>query len=157
MLSKEEYIKLLNESYNDEEPTESLFDYSCSKGLEKLERLKNVKAIQKFLNITNYKNANEALKDCLNNSLYVGKFLIKINGPTKTNTYHMEIRQLATKTLSGLPCEIYNIVNTNKDGRFTNRSWNSYFFQGKGTNIPADIVPTIIKYLQFIDKFPIMA
>jgi hypothetical protein len=168
-LNKEEYLKLIEEAYSNEEDTEdyeipdSSWIPSESPAKARMERAREANN-NGIIDVLRYKK--EQIQDALYQhvNLRVGEFLIHVEEyhgrptirkmpPQAQLTMDITVMQEKNRTPSGAPCKMHFKMDFFKDNRFTNKSWISYFTSsGKAHNIPVETVVNIVKYLQAIQN-----
>jgi len=170
-LSTQEYYdlikKLIEQQYTDESETDYNTSYSdgwitaepeikqkmkllADEGTVDLTDIKSNK-IKELIIQTKRKNIKSGIK--------IGDFLIKI---TRSEYYNPDMSDLIVdiciyeeqhKTKSGAPAKLLFKIDTVKDSRFAQCSWNNYFNQFKvAKNVPINILVNIVRWLQAIRK-----
>lgn len=169
-LSKEEYLKLLEEIACEDSPdyeqnlSEILGDVSWSPSISpaKEAMLKKLQ-FSGTVDATHMKRAQ--LKEALAKSknLQVGHFSIKIIGfydseKHQTSFMTLNIYERRTKTATGQPCNMDYKIDVFSDNRFAGRPWLHLFgnnSQGKATNVSMDTAIEIVKWLQALKKLAV--
>lgn len=156
-MTKEEYLKLIQEAYSQDD--EYLDDYIEVKAWipsemdPALKKKIDKKVMGGNIDATNLKKT--AIKKIIytHQQITVGKFMIIAAHNTSIDTFKLTVYERVYKTASGLPCNMQNKVNINKDNRFNGRSWAKEFNSTWGAKSisPTDYVD-IVKWLQAITK-----
>lgn len=165
-ISKEDYLKMLEELYEESYGSEedvSIESWMPSEPFAK-ERMKKAEQ-NKVLDILKYK------KNKIQESLYshtnikIGPYLIRIHEyhglPDRVNkqaNLSMDISVWETKyrTPSGAPCRMEYRKNFHTDDRFQNKPWLNYFNNsGDAHNIPVETVVDVIRWLQAIQRMTV--
>jgi hypothetical protein len=164
-LNKEEYLKLIEEAYANEDDMEDydIYDSSWipseSPAKARMERARAA-GNQGVIDVLKYKK--EQIRDALyqNANFQVGEFLIHVEEyhglpsikkmpPNAQLTMDIAVMQEKNRTPSGAPCKMTYKMDFFKDNRFTSKSWISYFnSSGKAHNIPVETVVDIIRWMQ---------
>ena len=168
-LNKEEYLKLIEEAYSNEDDVDN-YDIPDSSWMPSESpakaRMERARAASNhgIIDVLKYKKEQiqEALYQHVN--LRVGEFLIHIDEyhglpsikkmpPHAQLTMDIVIMQEKNRTPSGAPCKMHFKMDFFKDNRFTNKSWISYFTSsGKAHNIPVETVVDIIRWMQALRR-----
>jgi len=169
-ISKEEYLKLLEDLADDQYGTTDYPEDNyvpdeawipSESGAKEMIRFKNLHG---KIDVTKFKKEQiqDALYKCMN--IQVGDFLIKIESyhgyPDKfgkgTNlTMDIEVWEKRYRTPSGAPCNMDFRIDWSKDNRFFTRKWLSYFGAGTrsaGINVPVDTVVEIVRWMQALKR-----
>lgn len=157
MITKEEYLRLIQEAYSQDD--EYLDDYIEMKAWipSEMDPVLKKKIEKKTLNgnidATNLKRAAIEKIIYTYQNITVGNFMIIAAHNTSINTFKLTIYEKIFKTASGLPCNMQNKININKDNRFDGKAWKKEFNSAWGAKSisPTDYVD-IIKWLQAITK-----
>lgn len=164
-ISKEDYLKLLQEISSEEEYEVPNTYYSESAWIPAESPLKDkIKkaAMNGVIDVMGFKKdqIQDAIYKC--STLKANAFTIKINEyhglPGKnidpsTLTLDISVWETHYKTPSGAPCKMEYRMNFFKDDRFANRPWLSYFGpSGSAHNIPTKTVVDIVKWIQAVQK-----
>jgi hypothetical protein len=164
-ISKDEYWKLIQSSYEDEDELSYADDYdngwipATYFAKQRMEQSKQAIINSTVIDVLKYRK--EQLKDTIYKymNLKVGEFLIHIrsyNGkPTDKQaeplTLDIVVMQEKTKTPSGSPCKMSYKMDFFQDNRFTGRPWLAHFTSaGYATHIPVETVIDIVKWMQSI-------
>lgn len=166
-ISKEDYLKLLEELSRDEDNPYDIETYPIpeeawmpaeSHAKEKMKIVNHSGTID----ILNYKKnkIQEALYKCM--SMKIGRYLLKINeyhgipnkkGETADLKMDIAVWEMKFTTPSGAPCRMEYRMNFHKDSRFATRPWlNLFSASGMADDVPVETVVDIIKWLQVIQK-----
>lgn len=169
-LSKEDYLKLLEELSN--ESDQEIDDISVIDNLDitwmpsesaaKAKMLKNLQ-FNGTADATHMKKAQIKEAIAKSKNLQVGHFSIKIRGfyvsEKQSNSFmHLDIYERRTKTATGQPCNMDYKLDVMGDKRFIGRPWLNLFNnnrQGTATNVPIDTVVEIVKWLQALKKLAV--
>jgi cell division protein FtsI/penicillin-binding protein 2 len=157
MLTKEEYLKLIQAAYNSENE-ENLEDFiDCSAWIPAEPVIKKSKPnLSGNIDVTNFKREalEKAIKKCCN--ITVGKFMIVATYSSSVDTYKLFVYERVFKTASELPCNMQNKVNIPKDNRFEGRPWRNKFNSKWGAkDVPTETYIDIIRWLQAITKLTV--
>jgi hypothetical protein len=166
-ISKEEYLRLLEELANEEDYGEDQEDTSVpedswiwgeSPNKEKIKKLQ----YQSVIDVTKFKK--DKIQDALykTSTIQCHEFTIKIAAyhgrpekVTSNNDLSMDIVvwEKRYKTPSGNPCNMDFKKDFFKDNRFSNRPWLTYFSaNGSADDIPVKTVVEIIRWMQGIKR-----
>lgn len=163
-LTSKEFFDLVNrlvdQQYDsDTENDEPSFEDAWMPAEPEAKQKLKLKESNGVIDLTNVKK--DKIKDLIakSNSIKVGDFLIKI---TKSEYYETNMSDLKVdmciyeekhRTETGRPCKLLFKLDSIKDTKFSQCSWNSYFNQFKhGKNIPLNTIIDIIRWLQAVKK-----
>ena len=162
--TKEEYLKLCRDLLQDQYGDDGIEDYIKPEAWMPAESdLKQKLSNPNNNGITDLSSSKkdkiiEAIHKCSNVKVF--NFIIKItsyhcqkdtNGPF--TSVNITIYETKREKHLGIHKNLLSKINPNKDTRFENRSWLSYFntFES-GINIPIEEIPDIVRWLQAISK-----
>jgi len=156
-LTKEEYLKLINEILNQDKDLDDDIDIPKESWIPSEPEIKIlIKDLNGSIDFTNSKKSE--IKKLLKNQeiIRIGKFMVKLSTTDKDNCVDIKIYEKRTVTPTGMPCNMDYTLNVKKDDRFQNCDWKSYFqpFSTEGIDIPREKLPDIIKYIQAVFKLP---
>lgn len=165
-LSKEEYLKLLeevaNQEYNDDLEELGPIDEGAWIWADPPAKDK-----MRIHNSYGTCNAMGLKKDKIQEMLYkykniqVGHFLIRIDeyhgypdkfGKGTDLTMDIEIWERRFKTPSGMPCQMDYRVDLSQDNRFFGRPWLLLFKGSSASKMPVETVVDIVRWMQAIKK-----
>lgn len=165
-ISKEEYLKLLeeisNHQYDDEEDDvpnveDDSWIWAESPAKDRMMRLNH----HGVIDVTKFRKEKirDALYKCTN--IQVGSFMIRIStyhgypdklGKGTDLTMDIETWEKRYKTPSGNPCNMDFRVDLSDDNRFTGRPWLLLFKGSSARKIPVETVVEIIRWMQAIKR-----
>jgi len=170
-ISKEEYLKLLedlaNDQYGYDDPPEEepyIPDEAWIPSESVAKEMIRMKSLHGKIDVTKFRKdkIQDALYKCMN--VQVGDFLIKIDsyhgypdkfGKGANLTMDIEVWEKRYRTPSGAPCNMDFRIDWSKDDRFFTRKWLSYFQGGASSaaaNVPVETVIEIVRWMQAIKK-----
>jgi hypothetical protein len=170
-LSTQEYYdlikKLIEQQYTDDSEPESTTSYSDGwiPASPEIKQKMKLLADEGTVDLTNVKSNKikeliiQSKNKSVKSGIKIGDFLIKI---TRSECYNPDMSDLIVdicvyeeqhKTKSGAPAKLLFKIDTIKDSRFTQCSWNSYFNQFKSAkNVPINILVEIVRWLRAVKK-----
>jgi hypothetical protein len=163
-ITKEDYLKLLEEMSNNEE------DLDNSPPIEDESWIWADPPVKDKIKISNYhgvidatkfkkEEIQDALYKCMN--IQIGNFLLKIDkyhgfpdthGNGSNLTLDIQTWEKKYRTPSGNPCNMDFRVDLSKDDRFANRPWINLFNGCYGSKVPVETVVEIVRWLQAIKR-----
>jgi hypothetical protein len=168
-LTKEEYLKLIEDAYSQDEDEMDDYDHipesawipAESPAKDQMNRARAASS-QGVIDVLKYRKEQirDALYKCVN--LKIGEFVIHVEEyhgrpaikkmpPAAQLTMDITVYQEKYKTPLGAPCKMSYKMDFSKDDRFSNRPWLTYFnAQGGAHNIPVETVVDIIRWIQNI-------
>jgi len=163
MVTKEEYLRLIEEAIHQEE--DYLEDIDCKAWIPAEPAIKK-KIPERFGSIDATKLKREAIKKVIAHCpcITVSKFLImlstcegnndisSIDDANKQLYYSIRIFETKYHTPSGRPCNMQYKVYLSKDIRFENRPWLKFFLGSTALKVPEETLLDIIRWLQAITK-----
>jgi hypothetical protein len=162
MISKEDYLRLLQEVANAESNDLDDQDIPEDAWIPAESGIKEKMAASTYMgsaDITKLKRAEIGAALLKYHHVKVGGFTIQIdkcrNGNNATTHLNLDIWEKQYKTPTGNPCNMDYRVDFDRDNRFTTCSWLPLFTtnkSGSGTNILIATAVDIIRWLQAIQR-----
>jgi len=169
MITKEEYLKLIHDAYNqyDEEAEEEYAWISADPEIKN--KLKNLIKPSGNINATKMKKAEFPQIINKYSQITIGNFTVHIKSIvnptgidnivegakeiTEETKYNLVLYEVRKTTPSGMPCNIQVKLNIAKDNRFDGRQWAKGFTQ-LGGSVSGKTLVEILKWMQAITKLP---
>lgn len=168
LLSKDEYLRLLESVQSEEDYQETDYDgipddaWIPAEPVDKAKIAREMEARSHgVIDVLKYRKEQirDAIYKCMN--LQVGEFIIHIrryNGHPKDKqlngplTLDINLMQERYRTPSGAPCKMQYTFNPFLDNRFTNQPWLTYFDRGWAKDIPVETMVDIIRWMQALRR-----
>ena len=156
-ISKEEYLRLLNELLEEDITDDDFIDSSANHWIPAESPLKNkipLKIQSGTIDLTKTKKDNIKQYLLKSDTFTVDNYLIKIERNLSNDKITIEIYEEKFRTPSGAPCKMTYKVDLRKDSRFANCPWlNKLGFTGyRLQNTDQDTFIEVIKWLQIAKK-----